>query len=115
MLEIIQKIRDSDLVDRFIIDRLIDEESVKFVKVRVFLKNKTLLFIKSFTATNRRKYSYHWQTETGKLIRRWDNAPHGKKRSRIIDHCHVGRVLMPIKAVTMDEVLEQVRQYESSK
>lgn len=23
-----------------------------------------------------RKYSFHWQTNSGALIRRWDNAPH---------------------------------------
>ena len=23
-----------------------------------------------------RKYSYHWQSEDGRLIKRWDNAPH---------------------------------------
>lgn len=113
LLEIIQKIKSSDLVDTFTIERLIDEETAKFLKASVIFKNGTLLYLKSFTSTDKRKYSYHWQTKTGRLIRRWDNAPHGGKKWRIIDHCHIGTSLVSTKPPTIDEVLDHVRNYKS--
>ncbi len=35
------------------------------------------------------KYRYHWQTRSGKLIMRWDNAPHHPKIDSFPDHLHV--------------------------
>ena len=37
------------------------------------------------------KYRFHWQTETGKLIKRWDNAPHHPEIATFPDHLHDGR------------------------
>jgi hypothetical protein len=37
------------------------------------------------------KYRFHWQTETGKLIKRWDNAPHHPEIVTFPDHLHDGR------------------------
>ncbi len=34
-------------------------------------------------------YAYHWQDGSGKLIRRWDNAPHWPSVSTFPDHKHV--------------------------
>jgi hypothetical protein len=34
------------------------------------------------------KYSFHWQNPEGKLIRRWDNAPHHPEISSFPHHLH---------------------------
>jgi len=34
------------------------------------------------------KYSFHWQNVEGKLIRRWDNAPHHPEISSFPHHLH---------------------------
>jgi hypothetical protein len=36
------------------------------------------------------KYRYHWQTGSGKLIKRWDNAPHHPEIDTFPDHLHDG-------------------------
>jgi hypothetical protein len=36
------------------------------------------------------KYRYHRQTESGKLIKRWDNAPHHPEIDTFPDHLHDG-------------------------
>ena len=36
------------------------------------------------------KYRYHWQTGSGKLIKRWDNAPHHPEIDTVPDHLHDG-------------------------
>jgi hypothetical protein len=37
----------------------------------------------------KRNYSYHWQTPKGKIIVRWDNAPHHKDISTFTNHKHI--------------------------
>ena len=34
-------------------------------------------------------YSYHWQQNKGKLIRRWDNTPHNPELESLPHHVHV--------------------------
>jgi len=34
------------------------------------------------------KYSFHWQDRTGRLIRRWDNAPHFQGLPNAPHHIH---------------------------
>lgn len=36
------------------------------------------------------KYRHHWQASTGKLIKRWDNAPHHPEIDTFPDHLHEG-------------------------
>ncbi len=36
------------------------------------------------------KYRHHWQASTGKLIKRWDNAPHHPEIDTFPDHLHDG-------------------------
>jgi hypothetical protein len=36
------------------------------------------------------KYRYHWQSGSGKLIKRWDNAPHHPEIDTFPDHLHDG-------------------------
>ncbi len=36
------------------------------------------------------KYRHHWQASTGKLIKRWDNAPHHPEVDTFPDHLHDG-------------------------
>jgi hypothetical protein len=53
-----------------------------------------------------RKYSFHWQDAQGKLVRRWDNAPHYPVR----DHSHEpdGAVAERAGAMNMLEAIEEI-------
>jgi hypothetical protein len=50
----------------------------------------SMLYIKDYLFLDgKRKYSYHWQDESGNLILRWDNAPHHEKISTFPHHRHL--------------------------
>ena len=109
MLEVVQKVSSHRFVDNFLIERLIDDASVKFVRLVVRFKNKTQLHVRHFSSSFEIKYSYHWQTANGTLIGRWDNAPHGKKSRRYFDHFHDGAKVIPGKPVSIEEVLKYIQ------
>lgn len=58
-----------------------------------------------------RRYSFHWQDAQGKLVRRWDNAPHHKER----DHSHQadGTVRGIASAMNMLEAIEEIEEERS--
>jgi hypothetical protein len=50
--------------------------AMSFVAKVVFIDG-SVLFIKDYLFIDgKRKYSYHWQDDSGSLLSRWDNAPH---------------------------------------
>jgi len=58
-----------------------------------------------------RKYRFHWQNAGGKLLRRWDNAPHYPDLPNAPHHVHladgsVEPVSRPPDALSMIEVVE---------
>ena len=55
---------------------LIDPE-IELIKANATLIDGSILFVNEATGENWREYSYHWQKD-GKMIMRWDNAPHHK-------------------------------------
>ena len=61
-----------------------------YIKIKVDLKNNTQLYLTEYSDNIAREYSYHWQTIDGKLIIRWDNAPHHKNTRTYPHHKHVG-------------------------
>lgn len=52
------------------------------------------------------KYKYHWQEKGGKLIKRWDNAPHHKELETYPDHLHLGESLHPHENMNLKRVLD---------
>jgi len=52
--------------------------------------DESILYIKDYLFIDgKRKYSYHWQTNKGHLISRWDNSPHHKNISTFSHHRHI--------------------------
>ena len=46
------------------------------LRAEIELLDHSRLFVReTILGAKKRKYSYHWQDEHGKLIIRWDNAP----------------------------------------
>jgi hypothetical protein len=59
-------------------------------KIKLLLKDNSVLFIREIIIDNKLfDYSYHWQTEQGKLKIRWDNAAHYPDISTFPHHKHV--------------------------
>ena len=53
-------------------------------------------------------YRYHYQNSNGKLIFRWDNAPHFPKLKSFPHHVHIGNSVKQCRQPTLKEVLLQV-------
>jgi hypothetical protein len=69
-------------------------ENVGFYRTRIKLINGDCLEIfERFEIINEclcvNKYSFHWQTAQGKLIKRWDNAPHHPELATFPHHVHL--------------------------
>ena len=79
-----------------------------FVKIMVQLENGSVLYIREYVDENERSYSYHWQTKEGKLIMRWDNAPHHKDIPTYPHHKHVKKKVLPNYAITCEEILKEI-------
>lgn len=76
MLRTLKLLQNSKAVKRFEILDFKAGEKFYYLKIRADIKNNTELFIREYMSVREEKYSYHWQENDGKLITRWDNAPH---------------------------------------
>ena len=56
----------------------------------------------------RLKYRFHLQTSDGKMIVRWDNAPHHPEVKTHPDHMHVGEKIKANPPVDIPQVLAAV-------
>ncbi|MCZ7372989.1 MAG: DUF6516 family protein [Candidatus Methanoperedens sp.] len=64
--------------------------------------------IKEFMHLHKIDYSYHWQNNEKKLIKRWDNAPHHAEIETFPHHLHNGEDIMPSTEPTFVEILKKV-------
>lgn len=85
-----------------------------FMRVKCVLEGSTLLEFAEYVQVGangrivRETYSYHWQTKTGRLIKRWDNAPHHREIATFPDHLHDGAVVKKSKPMKLAKVLKEI-------
>jgi len=78
-----------------------------------FIDGSTLHFIE-FVETyeneevKRLKYKYHWQSERGALIARWDNVPHHRDVSSFPHHKHDKNGVHPSEPADLKSVLDKI-------
>ena len=68
-------LENSPLVLRFEVVDLKTWEQGFYLRVDIEFVNHSKLFVREYVDETERRYSYHWQTQENRLIRRWDNAP----------------------------------------
>jgi len=105
---IIAALRQSPIVQDFEILEVIEEASVQLLRVRTELIDGSLLYIREAFFSYASKYSYHWQTRTGELLLRWDNAPHHPEIPTHPYHKHEGERIGPAARVSIEEVLAEL-------
>jgi len=84
---------DIDIIRRDIRDTGLEKTAL--FRYRIKLIDESLIEITERNLEERgrlttTKYRYHWQTGSGKLIKRWDNAPHHPEIDTFPDHLHDG-------------------------
>ncbi|MDQ1336836.1 MAG: hypothetical protein QG552_3786 [Thermodesulfobacteriota bacterium] len=87
---------------------LIDEDSVRLIKIKATLKENWVLYITELHTRDWQKYSYHCQRSDGEVMVRWDNKPHWKEMATFPHHKHEGSQVVPSHRVTIVDVLEEV-------
>lgn len=109
MYEIIPALKQSGLFSSIDIIELIDEESVRFIKIKAKVLDSSVLYITELHTTKYEKYSYHWQKKNGELIIRWDNSPHWRKLKTFPYHRHEERKVFPSHRININEVIEIIK------
>ena len=110
MYEIISALRQSAIVLDVEVLELIDEDSVKLIKIKAVLKENCLLYITELHTKDYQKYSYHCRKNDGDLIVRWDNKPHWKDMSTYPHHKHENDQVYPSHRVTIVDVLDEIEE-----
>jgi hypothetical protein len=113
--QIIAALRRSPLVRDLQVIELVEEESVQFLRVRAQIIDGSLLYVRESFFPGHSKYSYHWQTQTGEMLLRWDNAPHHPEIPTHPDHRHEGEQVGPSARVSVEEVLAELAAVLKSK
>ena len=106
--QIITALRRSPLVKDLEVIEVIEEESVQFLRVRAEITDGSLLYVRELIFSDHSKYSYHLQTRRGKMLLRWDNAPHHPEIPTHPDHKHEGERVGPSVRVSVEEVLSEL-------
>jgi Family of unknown function (DUF6516) len=105
---IIAVLRQSSLVRDLEIGEMIYEASVQLLRVRVEIIDGSLLYVREAIFPHTSKYSYHWQTRTGEMLLRWDNAPHHSTIPTHPHHKHDGERIGPAVRVSIEDVLAEL-------
>ncbi len=84
---------DVDIIRRDIRDTGL--EKIALYRYRIKLKDGSTIeiterLLEEGKKLDTTKYRYHWQTQSGKLIKRWDNAPHHPEIDTFPNHLHIG-------------------------
>ena len=109
MQGIISALKESNLFTSINVIDLIDEESVKLLKLKAMVRDASALYITELHTPDFQKYSYHWQDTQGKMIIRWDNKPHWKNLKTFPNHKHEkGRIWLS-SIVNVEDVIEVIR------
>lgn len=105
MLKILQLLNSNKNINHYEILDFKVGEKYYYLKIKVILKNKSILHIKEFVSAEEYLYSYHWQDKNNKLICRWDNAPHYKNLKTFPHHKHLKNKVKESLETNIEEVL----------
>ena len=110
MEHIFQLLADSDLIGEHEVLSLLQDEDFYYLKIKALIVDRSLLHIKIYLSDKEYNYSFHWQSETGELIIRWDNAPHHPDILTFPHHVHTGELTEESYNITLDDALKEIRQ-----
>jgi hypothetical protein len=88
-------------------------ETIVLYRYKLLLEDNSIIelterLIEQNNQLNRTKYSYHWQTQNGELIKRWDNAPHHPEIETTPHHLHTKKGVLPHNEIDGLEALKRI-------
>ncbi len=111
IIDTLRHLFECKIVDQ--IEILEDIEGIGFtmLKIKATLIDHSQLILTEIQTQSENKYSYHWQTMSGKLLLRWDNSPHWDKINTFPHHKHVSNSKVEESyEVTVTDVLHYIEQ-----
>lgn len=84
-----------------------------YYKIRLDLKDGTTLFCREYVLAGERYYSFHWQTTSGSLIYRWDNAPHYPDLATFPHHRHSDHSVEASQDISLQDILKCIADLNS--
>lgn len=103
----------SDIIGKIEVERFRIVGSSYELRAIFLLNDMSKLYVKDYLFLDgTRKYAYHWQDETEKLISRWDNSPHWKELKSYPHHQHTsseGAIESP-NVRTIEDALKCIRE-----
>jgi len=79
-----------------------------YIKVKVTLRDESILHIREYVSKDEYVYSYHWQNKDGNLICRWDNAPHYSELKTSPHHKHISGRIEESLETNLEDVLRKI-------
>ena len=107
-MEILKLLDNSTAVARYDVLEFKQWQVGFYYKIRVFLTDETMLFLREYVDEEVRDYSFHWQDADNNLLIRWDNAPYHKDIPTFPHHKHIGDVLEESRELQVSEVLKYI-------
>ena len=110
MQPILELLNNSPIVKTYEVLELIEKYDSFSIKIKAFLEDNSLLFIRESITENSplKKCSYQWQTLEGQLITRWDNAPHHNDIKTHPHHKHTP-ILEESYPVDIEDILNEIK------
>jgi predicted RNase H-like nuclease (RuvC/YqgF family) len=86
--DILDALSTSEIVQELVVLVLVKEPAKQALRAKVSLKGGYVMYITEAFGKGFRSYSYHIQKD-GKMVRRWDNAPHWPEMKTFPHHFHL--------------------------
>jgi hypothetical protein len=104
MLNLLEK--HKDVIKTFRVEHYDQEGESYRIKLEIAFINDSRLSFKEYLFSNgERKYAFNWVDASGKLLCRWDNAPHWPDVITFPSHKHIEGQVLSSKETTLEEVL----------
>lgn len=104
-------INDCPIVTHFSTEFDEIDQFVGYFKGKLDLMDGSILHFIEFIEieneiVNRLKYKYHWQSENGELIERWDNVPHHREIDTFPHHKHDNKGVYSSSNVNLKTIID---------
>ena len=109
-MEIFRLLEESPAVADFEVLDFRTWEDGFYYKIRIKIRDGSLLFAREFFSQDERHYSFHWQDAQGILLSRWDDAPHHRHLPTFPHHKHFRNQILESSPVNLSLVLEEKTQ-----
>lgn len=110
-MDIFKWLDDHSLVESYVVNDFKNSESALYLNLKLFLVDRTELHVREYVDPEHRKYAFHWQSASGELIARWDNAPHFPDLATFPHHRHgANGEVVESHDISFDEVMVFVKE-----